>query len=1026
MRPKLAPRCLCAGFLLCGVLLYLPDALAQGEPEESSASVLDDAEASASALTPQEAALLLAQPLPEASDARYQALQRQFRAAQLLEDRSRQIDLAQQLVLVGRGKVEGERWIVAYLNTEFNWGSSGKALDASESFVVDGSLTLGTRASAALRQTYFAAQGHDRAVLVRYWARAESLSADALKQGGPMPPQLPIERLQVRAEVERNRGDLTASVASLREAVGLSRRQVQQIRSRSADARSSELVSAGGWLDGSLGMLSYALVRQGRPQEAVSVAQDNMALWRAGQLSDGQGARWNYRLANSLNATQQFEAGLAAARESDAMLQRAGASVASHTRWLARQEVVRGLIGLRRWAEADASYREFLANMPPDVLARTRASDWRLLALLAVKNGRLDEALTVVERIVRFRNRLYGANHPQTQEATGVRAVVRLLRGEVSLAMRDYETLFAATLDNPAGWIDLDMRGVRGFVFGVAFDEFMRYVAAQALTGKPLDAAVTDRALQIADRSSRGVTQRALTDSTARVMAATPALRALLEQEQAQRQAAALLYSKLNKTLGQEDSLRQEVQADGFKELPEEAQKALTRRLREVREQIKTQQAEASASRGTLGLLRDAMAQQFPGYADLVTPVTPKSDPLRRLLGPGEALLVVYPTDSGTLVWLMGADGHNGFSASALTAAAIDKRVAELRSLLDLGSAEPGRPPALPLAQLHALYRGLLAPLEGSLRGVRSLIVATNGALASLPFAALVTQPPDGTSAPAWLVRQMAVSQLPSSSALLALRRVPPAPAAAKALMGFGDPVFKLGTAGASAGAVSQPNLLGTPLAVGATRYDAEWGFRYGDVPPLPETRAELLSLAQVLGADPRADLRLGAQATRRAVVDANLLDRRVLAFATHGLMPGELPGISKPALALSVTADAGESPLLELDDVLGLRLNAQWVLLAACNTAAGEAGGGAMSGLVRGFFFAGARSVMATHWGVESESAAALSTATFAAQAKAPVTRSQSLQQAQLAMIDGGLGAGRWTHPFYWAPYALFGDPAR
>ena len=111
---------------------------------------------------------------------------------------------------------------------------------------------------------------------------------------------------------------------------------------------------------------------------------------------------------------------------------------------------------------------------------------------------------------------------------------------------------------------------------------------------------------------------------------------------------------------------------------------------------------------------------------------------------------------------------------------------------------------------------------------------------------------------------------------------------------------------------------------------------------------------------------------------------------------------------------------------VLGLRLNAQWVLLSACNTAAGEQGGAAMSGLVRGFFFAGARSVLATHWAVESESATALTSATFSAQAKGAVSRGGSLRQAQLAMLDGTLGNGRWSHPFYWAPYALFGDPAR
>ncbi|MBN8506847.1 MAG: CHAT domain-containing protein, partial [Burkholderiales bacterium] len=178
-----------------------------------------------------------------------------------------------------------------------------------------------------------------------------------------------------------------------------------------------------------------------------------------------------------------------------------------------------------------------------------------------------------------------------------------------------------------------------------------------------------------------------------------------------------------------------------------------------------------------------------------------------------------------------------------------------------------------------------------------------------------------------------------------------------------------------------------------------------------------LQAIARSLGADPRADLRLGAAATRAAVLAADLSDRRVVAFATHGLLPGELPGLSKPALALAADGDA--SPLLELDDVLQLRLRAHWVLLSACNSAGAQQGDEALSGLVRGFFFAGARSVLATHWAVESESAAALSAAVFA---RAAPSRAEALRRAQLQLADG---APKWRHPYFWAGYALFGDPA-
>ena len=985
------------------------------------AVTLDEADLSGSNLTRDEASRLLAQPLPDAPDARYAALQRQYQAALLLEERARLIATARQLVDAGRGRPGGESWVTTYLNAEFTWGSSGKALEASEAFVTDTSLSLGQRAMAALRQTYFAAQGNDRAILARLWSRADDLAAQALRQGGA-PASLPISRLHVRAEVERWQGNNKAAVATLRESIGLGRSAVQAARSHSTSPRDPGVLDAYGWLDGSMGMLTYALVRDGRPQEAIHVAESNLALWRAGQLSDGLGARWDYRLANSLNATQQFTPALAAAQQSDAMLQRAGVSAASHTGWLARQEIVRALIGLRRWSEADASYSSFLASMPPDVLARTRASDWRLLALLAAKNGRMDEALDLAERSLRYRNRLYGANHPLTQEAAGMRGLVRLLRGDVRQAMQDYEALFAATLDNPGGWLDLDMRGVRGYVLGIAFDEFMRFVSDKALKGEAVDPAMSDRALQLADRSSLGVTQRAITDSTARVLASTPALRALLDQEQTQRQAVAALVGTLNTSLREEDSLYRQAQTAEFKALPAADRKALGERRHVLHDTVKSQQADVTAARTVLTNQREQIAKQFPAYADLVTPSTPKPDQLRQLLNPGEALLVVYPTDTATLVWLVGADGRKGFSAVAVSRAELARRVAQLRGLLDLGVAPAGRESVPASAQLYALYKDLLGPLEPALRDVRSLLIATDGPLASLPLAALVTQPPQAGQAPAWLVRQMAVTQLPSSSALLALRRVAQPTVAAKALMGFGDPLF--GVAG-GAKLATAPRV-DSGLSGDAARYDAQWGFSYADMPALPDTRTELLALASALGANPKADLLMGAQATRRAVLDANLLDRRVVAFATHGLMPGELPGISKPSLAMAATGDTRESPLLELDDVLGLRLNAQWVLLSACNTAAGEQGGAAMSGLVRGFFFAGARSVLATHWAVESESATALTSATFSAQGKGTLSRGESLRQAQLAMLDGKLGNGRWSHPFYWAPYALFGDPVR
>ncbi|WP_157522466.1 CHAT domain-containing protein [Mitsuaria sp. 7] len=1012
--------------------------LAQEEaPGTATAEDADAQDGLAGGLSVEEARRLLAEPLPDALDARYALLQRQWPAARRIEDRARQIEIARALMTLGRGRPGGEGWIRLYLITEYTWGSSGTALAACEPLMADRQLSAAARAAVALRQTYFLANGgQDRNVMLRAWSRADALAAEALKQQPGLP--LTIDRLQVRSEVERLTGDGAAAVATLRQAVARSRELLRTGGESRVDA--DTLRQWQGWLDGSQGMLVYALVAQGRTREAADIAQDNLALWRAGQLEDGPGARWHYRAATALNASQQHEEALAAARQSEAMLAKANASAASQTRWLARQEIVRALLGLKRWVEADQAYRQFLEELGGDGVARSRAQDNRLSALLAAKAGRLDEALETAERTLRYRTRIYGQDHPQTRESAGVRAVVRLLRGDTGGAMSDYEQLFAATLDRSDGWVDLDARGFRGFVLGLAFDEFLAQAARRAIAGEALPPAVVDRALQIADRRKLGSTQRALADSTARMLAATPELRGLLDQEQSLRKAASGQYSQVAALIAEEDKLRKELAGEAFKALPKEQRKPREDALKALRQQLLAQQGAASSARETLAVQRQKLAAAYPAYADLITPATPGAAVLSARLRVGEGLLVVHALDEQTLIWLLRADAPAQFRAVPEGASALARRVKALRLRLDLSAMPAGRetPLAQALPELQSLHRELLSPLNR--QGLQTLIVAGDGPLAGLPLAALVTEAPAAGRPVAWLLRQHAVVQLPSGASLQALRRAGPSAAAPKALLGFGDPAFdRSAVAPTSPGPQTSqaPKAAQTPqakpgmsarhlLAPTPTRaagsYDAQLGFRYADIPPLPETRAELVAIARALGADPVADLRLGPAATRSAVLTAPLADRRVLAFATHGLMPGELPGISKPALALAAEADETASPLLELDDVLTLRMNAQWVLLSACNTAAGEQGGAAMSGLVRGFFFAGARSVLATHWAVESASAAALTSAAL----QPADTRAGGLRRAQLQIADGQEGQGQWTHPYYWAAYALFGDPAQ
>ena len=174
--------------------------------------------------------------------------------------------------------------------------------------------------------------------------------------------------------------------------------------------------------------------------------------------------------------------------------------------------------------------------------------------------------------------------------------------------------------------------------------------------------------------------------------------------------------------------------------------------------------------------------------------------------------------------------------------------------------------------------------------------------------------------------------------------------------------------------------------------------------------------------------------ANERAVLGADLTRYRIIAFATHGLKPGDLDGLTQPALALTAPALANVEGdgLLTVEDILALKLNADWVVLSACNTAAGAGTGAeAVSGFGRAFFYAGSRALLATNWAVHSQSARELVSDVFHRQAGDPgLTRAQALRQAMVELLDNGANkddAGRvrftYAHPFFWAPYSLIGD---
>jgi CHAT domain-containing protein len=137
----------------------------------------------------------------------------------------------------------------------------------------------------------------------------------------------------------------------------------------------------------------------------------------------------------------------------------------------------------------------------------------------------------------------------------------------------------------------------------------------------------------------------------------------------------------------------------------------------------------------------------------------------------------------------------------------------------------------------------------------------------------------------------------------------------------------------------------------------------------------------------------------------------------------------AEPALVLSIPEKPTEDDdgLLRASDVALLKMNADFVVLSACNTAAGDKPGAeALSGLARAFFYAGARSLIVSNWEVDSESTIGLMTGLFDALKSDPhLSHAQALRLSMLRMIDNP-SQPESVQPRFWAPFIVVGEPPK
>jgi CHAT domain-containing protein len=493
-----------------------------------------------------------------------------------------------------------------------------------------------------------------------------------------------------------------------------------------------------------------------------------------------------------------------------------------------------------------------------------------------------------------------------------------------------------------------------------------------------------------------GDTARAITNMAARLDTADPALRAVAREYQ--------------EAIRGRDTARRELAMMTL--LPVDEREPA--REAELTKELQAAEAQVASREGRL-------QAEFPRYAGLVAARPLALTELGGLLRPGEGLLSILTTRNATYVFLV-RDGKVHAHRAAIGAAALDKRVRDLRKGLDLAD---GQLHDFDAVAAHKLYTDLIAPVSTPLRGATHLIVVPSGALLSLPLGLLVTQPvlpPQLAAAPekrdyrpvSFLGMQVPISVLPSMGSLKSLRAVAGRSKAPQPFIGFGDPAFAGGPGDTrNLAALAKLCREGGGVDVELVR----------GLPRLRESAGELRQIAQTLKA-PESDVILGAQATEKRVRSTDLSQYRVVAFATHGLLPGELKCKGEPALALTppATGTADEDGLLDAGEVAQLKLDADWVVLSACNTAApdGGLGGQSLSGLARAFFYAGARSLLVSHWAVASQPTVVLTTSLFEAYTRdATLGRAAALRTAQ-AKLQGDPAT---SHPAFWAPFVLVGD---
>jgi len=650
------------------------------------------------------------------------------------------------------------------------------------------------------------------------------------------------------------------------------------------------------------------------------------------------------------------------------------------------------------------------------------------------------------------------ADSLEDQEYNSILALANKISGKNQDAFKLFKQNFIPLLEkvNTKDIASLELKNRVSLIH----KEFMDLLVVMNQSNSGGEINIPNLLFQLSEYSNNSSVQTALNASSARAAVDSPELSKLIRQTQDTEEQIKSITDKLSyfNLLGRDQVSWQ---------LMDEMEK----RILQLRAAQRTLQLEVE--------------KNFPRYAELINPRPPTLQSVRRILKENEALIVIKSTASGSFVWAVPFEGEPQFHYSNLGQSQVTEIVTTLRSSLDPKASTLGEIPTFDIKQASKLFQDFLSPVQKGWEQEKHLFFVTQGSLGQLPMGVLpkekvsidvlkavnnssnidtrgITLKKKSGSTPSaqeynkvtddllfaqykkvpWIIKSHSVTQLPSVGSFVALRGKRSNTGSSVSFAGFGDPIFSpeqfedvnstenVKTAANNNSFASRAVPLVRRSAPNTRDKSAA---DLSLLPPLPDTANEVVAIAASLGAQSTGNIFLQKNANEASIKNMDLSKQGVIVFATHGLVPGDLDGLTQPALAFTNPniLNSKEDGLLTMGEILGLRLSADCVVLSACNTAsASESGSEAMSGLGRAFFYAGARSLLVTHWPVETRSAQLLTTEIFKQQAGNSTDRANALRLSQLKLMNGpgsvnenGQSVFSYAHPIFWAAFSLVGD---